>query len=79
VMVRDADDPRPVIAQGAWEGTIGRTPRGSGGFGYDPVFIPAGSGLTAAEMTAETKNAVSHRAQALGVLLAHLIVTSSNK
>jgi XTP/dITP diphosphohydrolase len=46
------------------------SPRGSGGFGYDPVFIPAGSAITAAEMTAEAKNAVSHRAQALCSLIA---------
>jgi XTP/dITP diphosphohydrolase len=70
VMVRDADDPQPVIAQGTWEGTITRIARGSGGFGYDPIFLPAGSTLTAAEMTAEAKNAVSHRAQALRDLIA---------
>ena len=70
VMVHDADDPQPVIAHGAWEGAITRIPRGTGGFGYDPIFLPAGSTLTAAEMTADAKNAVSHRAQALRDLIA---------
>jgi XTP/dITP diphosphohydrolase len=69
-MVRDADDPSPVIAQGRWEGAICRVPRGSGGFGYDPIFVPAGSELTAAQMTADAKNAVSHRALALHDLIA---------
>lgn len=70
VMVRRADDPAPMIAQGAWEGMIAQVPRGTGGFGYDPAFIPAGEVRTAAEMPAEAKNAVSHRARALQALLA---------
>jgi len=68
-LVRDADDPRPVIAQGAWEGLLIDAPRGSGGFGYDPIFVPAGFAQTAAELTAQQKNAISHRGKALRALL----------
>jgi XTP/dITP diphosphohydrolase len=69
VRVRDADDPAPLVATGSWEGRIADAPRGTGGFGYDPVFVPAGETLTAAEMSAAEKNAVSHRARALRALL----------
>ncbi len=65
VYLRHADDPLPLIAQGLWHGTIAREPRGDGGFGYDPLFIPAGDTRTAAEYTADEKNAFSHRAHAL--------------
>ncbi len=65
VVLRHAADPTPLIFQGTWEGHIVGAPRGSGGFGYDPVFEPLGSGQTAAEMTADQKNRVSHRGQAL--------------
>lgn len=67
--VRFADDPAPLYARGAWEGRIAIEPAGSGGFGYDPLFIPAGLDITAAQMSAADKNAVSHRAQALAALL----------
>jgi XTP/dITP diphosphohydrolase len=70
VLVQNARDEHPVIARGTWEGRIGLTPRGTGGFGYDPIFVPAGLSCTAAEMTAEQKNAVSHRGQALRELVA---------
>jgi len=70
--VRSAADPAPLIASGTWEGHIARTPAGSGGFGYDPVFVPAGETRTAAELSAGEKNAVSHRAQALKALVAGL-------
>ena len=70
VLVQNARDGHPVIARGTWEGRIGLTPRGTGGFGYDPIFVPAGLSCTAAEMTAEQKNAVSHRGQALRELVA---------
>ena len=63
--VRTADDASPLLAAGTWEGAILEAPRGEGGFGYDPVFLPQGTQLSAAQMTAEAKNAVSHRAQAL--------------
>jgi XTP/dITP diphosphohydrolase len=70
--VRGADDPEPLLVSGSWEGRIGDTLRGSGGFGYDPLFIPVGLQCTAAEMPAVEKNRVSHRGQALEALVAHL-------
>ena len=72
VLTRDAQDQAPLIARGTWEGHIARAPRGSGGFGYDPVFVPAGDRRTAAELSAPEKNAVSHRGQALAALVAML-------
>ena len=72
VFVRDANDRDPITAQGAWEGQLATEPRGSGGFGYDPIFIPAGMHETAAQLTAERKNEISHRAQALQALVAEL-------
>jgi XTP/dITP diphosphohydrolase len=72
VFVRAAHDPDPIIAHGKWEGQIAAEPRGDGGFGYDPVFIPAGLHSTAAQLTAEEKNKISHRAQALLALVAEL-------
>ena len=65
VYLRHADDPLPLIAQGLWHGTIALDARGNGGFGYDPIFIPASDTRTAAEYTADEKNAFSHRAKAL--------------
>ncbi len=67
--VRDADDPAPLIAHGSWEGRIAESPAGQGGFGYDPLFIPEGLSITAAQMAPAAKNAVSHRGQALAALL----------
>lgn len=58
-----------TVVDGVVEGTITESPRGKDGFGYDPVFLPEGSGLTFAEMSAEAKNAVSHRGRAVGRLL----------
>jgi XTP/dITP diphosphohydrolase len=72
VFVRDAGDLHPVVAQGTWEGRIALEPRGSGGFGYDPIFLPSGFERTAAELSASEKNAVSHRGQALRGLVARL-------
>ena len=69
VYVRHADDPQPVIADGAWHGEIVDTPRGAGGFGYDPHFLLPSLGKTAAELDAQAKNAVSHRGQALRALV----------
>jgi XTP/dITP diphosphohydrolase len=60
---------RTLAVAGRWEGRILRTPRGSGGFGYDPVFLDPGLGLSAAEMPAEVKMRRSHRAVALAALL----------
>jgi len=63
--VRRHDDPQPIVAHGTWEGRIALEPRGSGGFGYDPIFLPADAQCTAAELDPAAKNEVSHRAQAL--------------
>jgi len=65
VLVQNALDENPVIARGTWGGRIALGPRGTGGFGYDPIFIPDGLHCTSAEMSSEMKNAVSHRGQAL--------------
>jgi XTP/dITP diphosphohydrolase len=70
--VRSAADADPITAEGAWEGSIAEVPRGAGGFGYDPIFVPAGDARTAAELAPSEKNAVSHRALALRALLAQL-------
>ena len=72
VLVRHADDPQPILAEGIWHGTIVDTPRGSGGFGYDPHFQDAITGRTGAELPLQRKNALSHRGQAMRRLLAHL-------
>ena len=58
-----------VVVRGTWPGSIAREPRGDGGFGYDPVFVPEGSSRTAAELTPEEKDAASHRGRALAALL----------
>lgn len=65
VYVRHPDDPEPVIAEGRWYGEIIDTPRGQNGFGYDPYFLVPEFGKTGAELDADTKNAISHRGQAL--------------
>ena len=70
VLLRDAQDPTPLIAEGRWQGRIANVPRGEGGFGYDPIFIPEGGSLHAAEMTPDEKNRISHRAKAISTLLA---------
>ena len=72
VYVRHADDPQPVIADGVWRGRIVDAPRGANGFGYDPHFLLAEFGRTAAELAPPEKNAVSHRGQALRALVAKL-------
>jgi XTP/dITP diphosphohydrolase len=72
VFVRAASDHAPLIAHGTWQGSIAHAPRGHGGFGYDPVFVPAGGERTAAELSSVQKNAVSHRGQALRALVAML-------
>jgi XTP/dITP diphosphohydrolase len=70
VVLRHADDPAPLIAEGRWHGRILEAPRGEGGFGYDPLFLPAGHELGAAELDPALKNRLSHRGQALEVLKA---------
>jgi XTP/dITP diphosphohydrolase len=77
VLMRSADDPAPIVADAAWHGTIELSPRGSGGFGYDPHFRPDGTPLTAAELAPGHKNRVSHRAQALQRLLAQIAARSA--
>lgn len=72
VYVRHAKDPTPAICQGTWEGVILRRPTGANGFGYDPVFLVPTHGRSAAELDSQTKNALSHRGQALRRLLAYL-------
>ena len=69
VLVRRPDDPRPLIAEGLWYGEITRSPRGAHGFGYDPLFLVAGTGKTAAELSPAEKNRISHRALAARRLL----------
>ncbi|MHB8742478.1 MAG: RdgB/HAM1 family non-canonical purine NTP pyrophosphatase [Sulfuricaulis sp.] len=65
VYLRHAFDPTPVICQGTWEGRIALEPHGANGFGYDPVFFVPTHGCSAAELTSDTKNKLSHRGQAL--------------
>lgn len=73
VVVVGWPDGRRVLANGVVEGFIAESPRGTSGFGYDPVFIPDdGDGRTFAEMTADEKNAISHRARALRALASQL-------
>jgi XTP/dITP diphosphohydrolase len=72
VLLRNASDPLPLVAEGLWRGEIARVPRGANGFGYDPLFFLPHLGKSAAELGAEQKNRISHRAQALNRLLERL-------
>lgn len=72
VLVRRADDPQPIICEAEWQGEIVKTPRGSGGFGYDPLFLLPALNKTGAELKADEKNRISHRAQALTLLAQRL-------
>ncbi len=72
VLMRHAEDPEPIIAEGSWAGEIIAEPRGANGFGYDPYFFLRDLGKTAAELDPEQKNIVSHRGKALRRLLAKL-------
>ena len=71
-LVRDADDPQPLIAEGVWHGRVLRERRGGNGFGYDPVFHSPAHGCSAAELPADVKNRDSHRGLALAKLRALL-------
>lgn len=71
-LLRNADDPQPLIAEGAWQGRILHQRRGSKGFGYDPVFFSPAHGCSAAELGADIKNRDSHRGQALATLVRRL-------
>ena len=68
VLVRHADDPQPLIAEGVWQGEILQAPRGDGGFGYDPIFLDSKTEKTGAELPLDIKNRISHRGQALAKL-----------
>jgi XTP/dITP diphosphohydrolase len=72
VFVTTAKDLTPILANGSWEGTLVSTPRGLGGFGYDPIFVPRGFDRTAAELDPGEKNSLSHRGQALRALVTQL-------
>jgi XTP/dITP diphosphohydrolase len=72
VAVASADDPEPLVADARWPGEILQSPRGSGGFGYDPLFLVPERGCTAAELSAEEKNRISHRGLALRELVRQL-------
>lgn len=72
VLLRHADDPQPLIAEGEWHGEIAQQPSGDGGFGYDPLFWLAELGKTSAQLEREQKHAISHRGKALRVLLEKL-------
>lgn len=67
-LLRHADDPAPLIAEGRWHGRILDAPRGAHGFGYDPLFLPTGQKHSAAELERNLKNSLSHRGQALARL-----------
>ena len=72
VWMRDPRDPVPLIARGTWAGRVLEAPRGTNGFGYDPLFLDSATGCTAAELPPERKDALSHRGQALRALRAML-------
>jgi len=65
VFIRSPKDPQPIIAEGIWQGEILLGPQGKNGFGYDPIFLDYKTDLSAAELTLELKNRISHRGQAL--------------
>ena len=77
-LLRHEYDPEPIVAEGTWHGTVIDTPRGSGGFGYDPYFLDAATGLTAAELPLERKNELSHRGKAIRALIARLAALASD-
>jgi XTP/dITP diphosphohydrolase len=72
VFVTSSEDASPLVGEGIWEGAIAESPRGDGGFGYDPIFIPRGETRTAAQMPAHLRNELSHRGQAARAFLAQL-------
>ncbi|HEY3983246.1 XTP/dITP diphosphatase [Cedecea sp.] len=69
VYMRHAEDPTPLVFHGCWPGVVTHAPAGQGGFGYDPIFYVPSEGKTAAELTRDEKRAISHRGQALKLLL----------
>jgi XTP/dITP diphosphohydrolase len=79
VMVRSANDPQPVVCEAEWHGEIVSEPRGSGGFGYDPLFLVPELGMTGAELTLAHKNRISHRGRALAMLAQRFLQARSTK
>jgi len=73
VLTRRADDPQPIVCEAEWHGEIVKTPRGSGGFGYDPLFLIPALKKTGAELGPDEKNRISHRGQALAALAERLL------
>jgi XTP/dITP diphosphohydrolase len=79
VLARHADDSQPLICEGELRGEIAQTPRGSGGFGYDPLFLVPELGKTGAELGPEEKNRISHRGNALAALVTRLTSIDGNR
>lgn len=77
-LLRHDADPEPIVAEGTWHGTIVDTPRGTAGFGYDPHFVDAATGLTGAELPLERKNELSHRGKAIRALIARLALEADD-
>ena len=71
-LMRHGDDPEPMLVEGRWDGTIIDSPRGDGGFGYDPHFLDPVTGMTGAELPLARKNELSHRCKAMRSLLDRL-------
>jgi len=71
VLMRGPEDPAPIVTEGRWHGHVAEVPRGDGGFGYDPLFIPRGEKRHAAELSPDEKDGVSHRGLAVAQLLKH--------
>jgi XTP/dITP diphosphohydrolase len=71
VLMRGPEDPAPIVTEGRWHGHVAEVPRGDGGFGYDPLFIPRGEKRHAAELSPDEKDKVSHRGLAVAELLSH--------
>ena len=69
VLMRQVNDPQPLIAEGEWQGEIVKLPRGKRGFGYDPLFLDIQSALTGVELPASRKNRISHRGKAMRKLV----------
>jgi XTP/dITP diphosphohydrolase len=79
VFLPDGASPAPIICEATWEGRIGESPRGDNGFGYDPLFLPAGEPGSAAELPPDKKNRLSHRGQALRALVGILTGPSQHR
>ncbi|MGN0922200.1 MAG: RdgB/HAM1 family non-canonical purine NTP pyrophosphatase [Cellvibrio sp.] len=78
VYMRHQEDPTPIICHGVWEGRVLREPRGEGGFGYDPLFFVPTHNCSAAELSKDEKNAISHRGHAMRELVARLVAEQAS-